>query len=216
VILDFLVLNPQAGTLVAGSERPVVYGHENDAMEDDLSSDAELMGRVGRGDMTALGRLAERHGSRVRAFSYRLLGDWHKAEDVAQETFLRLRQAARKYEPRAGFSTWLYRIAYNLSIDQQRRAVRAPVSLEEAQIERENPSTGDSLEAAELARHVQNAVNGLPPRQRQVILLHRYEGLSHGEISEVTGWSKSAVESLLVRAYENLRKKLAEYEDFAR
>ena len=215
-ILDFFILNPRSGAHVAGVELPVVCDHENGAMENDLSSDAELMGRVGQGDMAALGRLAERHGSRVRAFSYRVLGDWHKAEDVAQETFLRLRQAARRYEPQARFSTWLYRIVYNLSIDQQRRAVRGPVSLEAAQIEQEEPSTGDSLETAELARQVQNAVNGLPPRQRQVILLHRYEGLSHGEISEVTGWSKSAVESLLVRAYDNLRKKLAEYEDFAR
>jgi RNA polymerase sigma-70 factor (ECF subfamily) len=216
VFLDFFLLNLWVDILVRGAELSIVQDHENDAMENDLSSDAELMSRVGRGDMAALGRLAERHGSRIRAFSYRLLGDWHKAEDVAQETFLRLRQAARKYEPQARFSTWLYRIVYNLSIDQQRRAVREPVSLEAAQIEQEDPSTGDSLETAELARQVQNAVNSLPPRQRQVVLLHRYEGFSHGEISEVTGWSKSAVESLLVRAYDNLRKKLAEYEDFAR
>jgi len=183
-------------------------------MENGLSSDAELMGRVGRGDMAALGSLAERHGGRVRAFSYRLLGDWHKAEDVAQETFIRLRQAARNYEPQAKFSTWLYRIVYNLSMDQQRRAVHAPAPIDAGQFEREAPPTGDSLEMAELARQVQEAVNGLPPRQKEVVLLHRYEGLSHGEICEVTGWSRSAVESLLVRAYHNLREKLIEYEDF--
>ena len=180
-------------------------------MENEPSSDAELMARLGQGDMTALGTLAQRHQSRVLSLSYRLLGDWHKAEDVTQETFLRLRRAARAYQPQARFTTWLYRIVHNLSMDQRRRAAKAPMSVDTMQAEQEAPSVGDSIEKAELARVVREAVAGLPERQRRVVILHRYEGLSHAEISEVTGWSKSAVESLLVRAYENLRKKLANY-----
>ena len=185
-------------------------------MEDQSHSDAELMARLGRGDLAALGALAERHQNRVLSLAYRLLGDWHKAEDITQETFLRLRQAARNYEPQARFTTWLYRIVHNLSVDQRRKAVRDPISLDAMQTEREDPGEADSPEKHELAQRVQDAVGELSERQRRAIILHRYEGLSHAEISEVTGWSKSAVESLLVRAYENLRKKLAEYEDFAR
>jgi RNA polymerase sigma-70 factor (ECF subfamily) len=184
-------------------------------MENELPSDIELMARVGRGDSTALGILAQRHQSRVLALSYRLLGDWHQAEDVSQETFLRLRQAAAKYEPTAQFTTWLYRIVHNLSLDQRRRTRNEPVSLEALEADTEEAIPESPAERRELAEVVQAAVGQLSERQRQVIILQRYEGLSHDEIAEVTGWSKSAVESLLVRAYENLRKKLAPYQDFS-
>lgn len=192
---------------------PVVTRVER--MEDQVPSDIELMARLGRGDLAALGVLAERYQDRILSLSYRLLGDWHRAEDVSQETFLRLRQAAGKYEPKAKFTTWLYRIVHNLSLDQQRRTASDPASLEALQTDAEATSQDPPVERRELADAVQNAVAGLPDRQRQVIVLHRYEGLSHEEICEVTGWSKSAVESLLVRAYENLRKKLASYQDFS-
>jgi RNA polymerase sigma-70 factor (ECF subfamily) len=184
-------------------------------MEYESPSDIELMARLGRGDLAALGILAERHQKRVLSFSYRLLGDWHRAEDVSQETFLRLRQAAAQYEPRAKFTTWLYRIVHNLSLDQQRKTANDPVSLEALQADTEETAQDRSAERHELAEAVQRAVGELPERQRRVIILHRYEGLSHEEIGEVTGWSKSAVESLLVRAYENLRKKLASYQNFS-
>jgi len=184
-------------------------------MENDSFSDAELMTRVGRGDMAALGSLAERHRGRVLSLSYRLLGDWHQAEDVAQETFLRLRQAAHAYEPQSKFTTWLYRIVHNLSMDQRRKAWRSPSSLESVETEAVAPMQSDPVEKAELAQLVQRALSQLPDRQRRTVVLHRYEGLSHEEIAEVTGWSKSAVESLLVRAYENLRKNLVEHRDFS-
>jgi len=183
-------------------------------MEPELPSDTELMARLGRGDLAALGALAERHQSRILSLSYRLLGDWHRAEDVVQETFLRLRQAADKYEPQAKFTTWLYRIVHNLSLDQQRKARHVPAPLEDLHTETQDTAQDNSVERRELADVVRNAVGELTDRQRRVVILHRYEGLSHEEICEVTGWSKSAVESLLVRAYENLRKKLTPYQDF--
>ncbi len=184
-------------------------------MVNEQSSDVDLMAQLGAGDMAALGLLAERHQGRVASLAYRLLGDWHRAEDVTQETFLRLQQAARHYQPRAKFTTWLYRIVYNLSIDEQRKAAGGPASREVSEAGGQDISASDSVEKHEAARLVREAVNGLPERQRRVVILHRYEGLSHAEITEVTGWSQSAVESLLVRAYENLRKSLAKYQDFA-
>jgi RNA polymerase sigma-70 factor (ECF subfamily) len=184
-------------------------------MGNELPSDIELMARLGRGDLAALGILAQRYQGRVLSLSYRLLGDWHKAEDVSQETFLRLRQAARQYEPKAKFTTWLYRIVHNLTLDQQRKTRNDPVSLEALPADIEKTVQDSPVERRELAEAVRKAVGELPERQRRVIILHRYEGLSHEEIGEVTGWSKSAVESLLVRAYENLRKKLASYQDFS-
>lgn len=186
-------------------------------MENESPSDVELMARVGLEDRAALGLLAQRHRVRILSLAYRLLGDWHEAEDVAQETLLRVRQAARGYEPQAKFTTWLYRIVHNLTTDRHRRAGRTPLPLEAVQdVEAEDPSQNSPVERAELAQAVQQAIARLPDRQRRVVILHRYEGLSHSEIGEVTGWSRSAVESLLVRAYENLRKNLAQHEDSAR
>jgi len=184
-------------------------------MTDEQASDAELMVRLRRGDTAALGTLALRHQARVISLAYRLLGDWHRAEDVAQETFLRVHEAATKYTPQAKFTTWLYRVVYNLSIDHQRKSRSDPASLEAVEVEPQELPASVSVEKSELAQLVRNAVAELPDRQRVVVVLHRYEGLSHSEICEVTGWSCSAVESLLVRAYENLRKSLLKYRDFA-
>ncbi len=185
-------------------------------MENESHSDIELMARLSRGDLAALGTLAQRHRARVLSLSYRLLGDWHSAEDVAQETFLRLRQAAHRYEPTAQFTTWLYRIVHNLSMDQKRRRRNRPASLEAVQADTKEAAQDRPPEQRELAEAVQRAIGRLSERQRQAIVLHRYEGLSHEEIGQITGWSKSAVESLLVRGYQNLRKELASFEDFSR
>lgn len=185
-------------------------------MANDQFSDTDLMARLGAGDMAALGMLAQRHQQRVVSLAYRLIGDWHHAEDVAQETFLRLRQVAPRYRPEARFTTWLYRVVYNLSIDAQRRIASHPASREVPESETQDASASDSAEKTEAARLVRKAVNDLPERQRRAVILHRYEGLTHAEIVDVTGWSRSAVESLLVRAYENLRKNLEKYHDFPR
>ena len=184
-------------------------------MTNDQLSDTDLMARLGAGDMAALGTLAQRHQKRVISLAYRLIGDWHRAEDVAQETFLRLRQVASRYRPDAQFTTWLYRVVYNLSIDAQRRLANRPTARETGEPDAQDVSASDSVEKIEIARFVREAVNALPERQRRTVILHRYEGLSHAEIAEVTGWSRSAVESLLVRAYENLRKDLEKHKDFA-
>jgi RNA polymerase sigma-70 factor (ECF subfamily) len=206
-IIRILVLNAESCRMPVVMRAP--------CMGNETPSDVELMARLGQGDRAALGALAERHQGRVLSLSYRLLGDWHRAEDVAQETFLRLRLVAGKYQPRAKFTTWLYRIVHNLSMDQRRKARSEPASLEDVPADREDAAQESPVERRELAAVVQNAVGELPERQRRVIILHRYEGLSHEEIGEVTGWSKSAVESLLVRAYENLRKRLVSYQDFS-
>lgn len=184
------------------------------AMTNERISDEELMARLAWQDMSALGQLVHRHQQKVLALAYRILGKWDAAEDVCQETFLRLHKVAKGYTPQAKFTTWLYRIVVNLCIDQQRKSARRAVPLEDVGSNiKANPSD-NGLEKKELAAIVQNAINKLPERQRLVVVLHRYDGLSHEQISEVTGWTKSAVESLLVRAYANLRNSLTKVKDF--
>lgn len=173
--------------------------------------DVKLLSLVGNGEMEALGQLVHRHQDKVLRLAYRMLGRWDLAEDVAQDTFLNLYRAAPRYRPEARFTTWLYRIATNLCLDSRRRERRSPAALPTA-AELATPETAStSVEAKERAETVRRAVQDLPERQRIVLVLHRYERLSYFEVSQVTGWSESAVESLLVRAYANLRKSLAEF-----
>ena len=183
-------------------------------MTNDERTDTELMTRLAAGDMAALGDLVRRHQDKVLSLSYRLLRDWHRAEDVAQETFLRVYSAAKHYKPKAKFTTWLYRIVVNLCFDEQRKRAKTAAPLEYAASEVLAESDCDAAERKEVVGLVKTAVNELPERQRLAVILHRYDGLSHAEIGEVTGWTKSAVESLLVRAYANLREKLGEMKNF--
>ena len=172
-------------------------------------NDVELMARLASGDMSALGELARRHQKRILELAYRTLGSWDLAEDVAQETFLRVHRAAKRYKPTAKFTTWLYRIVFNLCLDEQRKRAKAGMPLEPEISAQLSVSNHDSAEEEELVATVKAAVQALPERQRTALILYRYHDLNHAEISEVTGWTPSAVESLLVRAYANLRGKLA-------
>lgn len=175
-------------------------------------SDADLVTAVGTGDMCALGELIGRHQQEVLALAYRILGRWDLAEDIGQEVFLRVNRSAYKYQPKARVMTWLYRITANLCLDSLRRAKRAPVTMSD-DLRLSASSDPDPLEVSERVDMVRQAVSDLPVRQRTVLNLNRYQGLSHQEITEATGWSRSAVESLLVRAYANLRKSLSDLKE---
>jgi len=106
------------------------------------------------------------------------------------------------------FTTWLYRIVVNLCLDEKRKRARNGTSLDDMTIEARAEPDRDPTERKELSQLVQAAIAELPERQRITLVLHRYDGLSHAQIAQVTGWTPSAVESLLVRAYANLREKL--------
>jgi RNA polymerase sigma-70 factor (ECF subfamily) len=183
-------------------------------MKTDKINDSELMSRLASGRMDALAEIVNRHQDRVIALAYRFLNDWAKAEDVAQETFLRIYKASYNYSPRARFTTWVYRIVVNLCLDEQRKQAKMPISIEEAACALTVDWQSDHIEKKEIIELVKKAIDELPDRQRLAVILHRYENLSYEQICEVTDWTKPAVESLLVRAYANLRKKLGKIENF--
>ncbi|MEW6252948.1 MAG: sigma-70 family RNA polymerase sigma factor [Planctomycetota bacterium] len=166
------------------------------------------MQRIAAGDRAAFAVLVRRHQHAVTSLAYRLLGRWDAAEDVCQNVFVRVWLRAGSYQPQARFQTWLYRVVANLCWDERRRSARRAEPLTLAT----NASVSDpaELERAERAAQVRAAVSQLSDRQRLALVLHRYDGLSHEEIAQITGWSVSAVESCLVRAYERLRRTLAE------
>lgn len=178
------------------------------------TNESELMSRLASGEMEALAEIVDKYQSRVLSIAYRFLNDWTNAEDVSQETFLRIYRAAGSYKPQARFTTWLYRIVVNLCMDERRKQAKTPVSIEETAFLAPVDSESDSAERNETIELVKKAVSELPERQRLAVILHRYENLSYDEICEVTKWTKSAVESLLVRAYANLREKLGKMEKF--
>lgn len=181
--------------------------NNREADRSDSADDHELMRRTAAGDHAAFAVLVRRHQARVLSLAYRLLGRWDAAEDVSAEAFVRVYDRARKYEPQARFTTWLYRIVANLCWDQRRRWSRALETLLDWHDAGAAPT--DPVERDETRRSVRRAIASLPDRQRLVILLHRFEGLDHREIAEITGWSASAVESCLVRAYARLRELLS-------
>lgn len=173
-------------------------------------TDAELMQQLAAGSMSTLGRLVQRYQQRVRTVAYRMTGRWATADDIAQETFLRVYRAAGRYRPTAQFSTWLYRIVVNLCMDETKRRVPR---LAGEELVPDTATPKDPLVQQETVEAVRREIGQLPERQRVAVILHRFENLTHGQIADVTGWSESAVESLLVRAYAQLRDRLKSWAD---
>lgn len=171
--------------------------------------DAQLMRRLAEGDKSALARLVTRHQRAVLELAYRTTHDRSLSEDIAQETFLRVWKSAARYKPTAKFSTWVYRIVVNLCLDSFRK--RKPTGGDPPdQVAPRTEEPTATLERDDRAMAVRRAVASLPERQRIAVVLHRFSELPIRSISEATGWTESAVESLLVRAYAALRESLKE------
>jgi RNA polymerase sigma-70 factor (ECF subfamily) len=177
------------------------------------------MQAVSRGDMTAFEQLVERHQALVAGTVARMLGDNSEVDDVAQQVFVRVWKSAKRYVPRAKFTTWLLKITRNLVFNElRRRKRRAASSLqheageEEMQIADERSQQPDvSLLETELQGAITSAIAQLPETQRMALVLRRYEELSYEEIAEVLDQSVPAVKSLLFRARTELRQRLKSY-----
>lgn len=180
-----------------------VLPHNDDAP----ARDAAWMSRIAQGDRNALGELMRAHQARVFQTACRFAGSADVAEDIVQEAFLRVFRSAAGYRPQAAFTTWLYRLVVNLCWDHRRRAARERRRRSAFPTELMAAAPVDH-ERSERAEQVRAAILALPDRQRLVVILHRFDGLSHGEIREITGWSMGAIESCLVRAYAALRARL--------
>jgi RNA polymerase sigma-70 factor (ECF subfamily) len=171
-----------------------------------LPDDVDLMQRIGRGDARAYRSMVEQHLGSVTRFSERILGNRSEAEDVAQETFLRLWTQAARWTPNAQPKTWLYRVARNLCIDRLRKL--HPTDNVDLQTTSERPS--GLLIRKQTALQVERAMLALPERQRAAITLVHYEGLDSSEACQVLEVSLEALESLLARARRSLREQLRE------
>jgi len=184
-----------------------------------LDADAGLMLRVRQGETDCFNQLLERHRAPVVHFLYRMVQNQAIAEELAQDVFLRVYRSRARYEASAKFSTWLFRIATNLAFNWLRdhKGQQASESLEETpgaparQISDERPSVESRLVREVKLHEVREAVSKLPEKQRAAVLMHKYEEMEYSQIARVLGCSESAVKSLLFRAYESLRARLAKY-----
>ena len=171
--------------------------------------DAELLARFSKGDRAAALALTSRLAPVVFAQAFRMLGDRAEAEDVTQESLLRLWKAAPGWDAtRAKITTWLYRVTSNLCIDRLRKSNRNSGD-EVPEVADETPGIDRKLQATARAQALQHALQTLPDRQRQAMILRHIEDLSNPEISDIMEISVEAVESLVSRGKCALASTLA-------
>jgi RNA polymerase sigma-70 factor, ECF subfamily len=187
-------------------------------------SDVQLMLEVKSGDEQSFELLLHRYRSPLVNFLYRMVRNREQAEDLAQEVFLRVYRARNEYVPSAKFTTWLFRIATNLALNNVRdtRHQRMEMSLDAPltpdsedgderplDVADQHPDIEQHLVEQARSKMIRHAIEKLPEKQRAAVLLHKYQELDYGEIAKILQCSESALKSLLFRAYEALRVELA-------
>jgi len=157
--------------------------------------------------------LVEKHGRMVFRVAYRMTGNESDAEDVVQETFLRAYRNLDRYDSRASFATWIFRIAANCSIDvlraRKRRPDRAwgPDGAGEELVS-SLPSPDTTARASEIGRHVSRALDDLTPQERVAFVLRHFEGRTIREIARSLGIRSNAAKQTVFRAVQKLRRRL--------
>lgn len=195
-------------------------------------ADEELLDRFRRGEARAFEELMRRHRTPLFNFICRSVRNQATAEELLQDTWLRVLQGAGEFQRASKFTTWAYTVARNLCIDQARRAVHRkhpsldqPTGKESAG--EDGPSLGERVAdtrpmvdrqaiGSELQVQLTAAIEALPDDQREVFLLREYSNLPFKEIAEVVGAPENTVKSRMRYALERLQDALAEYEDYAR
>ena len=182
-------------------------------------SESKIMAEVAKGNLSAFREIVECYQNPLLNYINRYTGDRAAAEDIAQEVFLRVFKTAKEYRPLSSFKTWLFKIATNLCLNELRdnKIHRNTIDIFELNeagfvgLVEKNRSPMRELENRELSSTLKKALRILPENQRVALLLHKYSGFSYNEISQIMGCSMSAVESLIHRARQSLRKQLTPY-----
>lgn len=223
-----LVLNNTAlgaGQAARGEERQVARPEAGVGVHAGLdpASDAAAMLRVAAGDEASFDFLVQKHHRPMIHFLYRMVRNQAVAEELAQEVFLRVYRARDSYRAEAKFTTWLYRIATNLAVNNARdtrheRGAQTvyldapdPESGTTPDVADDEPSVEQNILRDERMAAIRKHVMALPERQRMAVLMHKYQGMDYRQIGEVLKLSESATKSLLFRAYQTLRDKLKDF-----
>jgi len=183
-----------------------------------LDTDSELMSKVGQGDKSCFDLLLERHRVLVVNHLFRFVRNRSIAEELAQDVFLRVYRSRTTYRPEAKFTTWLFRITTNIALNWRRdtRHEAAHMRLDEdgplsRKLEPPDPMlrADERLVLDHRAQEIRAAIEKLSPKQQAAVLMHKYQGMDYAEIAEALDCSIPALKSLLFRAYQSLRQRLA-------
>jgi len=183
-----------------------------------LDPDTLLMLKVSSGDEPSFDILLQRHRAQVVNHLYRLVHNWAIAEELAQDVFLRVYRSRAKYQPGAKFATWLFRITTNVALNWRRDTRRETshvrldeeiVHLRKMELCDRAPRADQRLVERDRSKQIQSAIESLPAKQLSAVVMHKYQGMDYREIAAVLNCSIPALKSLLFRAYETLRRRLA-------
>ena len=202
-----------------------VVGDTTAAKYADLDPDVRLMLAVRDDNAQAFEELVNRYQNRLITILHHHVGDRDRAEDLAQEVFLRIFRARKKYQPTARFATWLFTIANNVAsnarrtlarrrevqVQQKATDSRPQLTLEEMAKVASGQMPARRVAKSEMAEVVQLAMRSLNERQRMAVLLCKFEGMSYADIASAMNMSAPAIKSLLSRARGNLKDILEPY-----
>jgi RNA polymerase sigma-70 factor (ECF subfamily) len=174
-------------------------------------TDKELVAGCQRGDTDAFRGLFEKHKDRVYSIALRYCGDEALAQDISQETFLKLFSSIGSFRGDSSFESWLYRLVVNRCFDQKRTTRRLMPLLDEllSVLRAPDESILDEVLRFEMSAHVGLVVRSLPPEQRMVVVLRYTEGLSYDEIAGILGCSSGTIGSRLNRAHKVMARRLS-------
>ena len=178
--------------------------------------DIELLRRFVAGDRSAFDRLVDLYHRQIFRFLYRMVGDWLRAEELAQETFVRAFKGAAGFRGAYRFNTWLYTIARNCARSDLKRSKRRDSGREAIPVDEvvlpggASREPGRSAEKRELAALVRRAIDSLDVDHRTALILTFYEGMSYEEVAEVMGRPRGTIKSWVFRAKRRLAKLLSD------
>jgi len=164
--------------------------------------DWQIIQKIQSGDASSFHEIFHRHKSNIINLAFRFTRSKEAAEDIAQDVFIKIYEGKAKFDPKAKFTTWLYRVTVNASIDFARRKKFSEIPSNIAAEQKEG------LAEEEIKAIVQSAIDSLPEKFRSPILLYQFEEMSHREIASILRITEKAVERRIYHAKEVLRKKL--------
>lgn len=197
-------------SLAMRRDHPVAAPLSSSRALDTSADDADITSRLMRGDASAFARALDLHWNSLRLYAMRLVGDRDAANDIAQDAFVRLWEARAALRS-ASIGSYLYRVAHNLSVDELRkRAVRGRwlMRSEVTSSARSSAGPAEEFDQQELGVAINDALNTLPRRRREIFILAYVDSLSYREIADMMGISQATVKNHIAAALAGVRKEL--------
>jgi RNA polymerase sigma-70 factor (ECF subfamily) len=187
------------------------------------TDETKLVDRICQGELGAFQELVELYKKKVYYLAYDMVGDYHDAEDISQEVFIKVFRHIKKFRKDAALKSWIYQITVNTCIDVQRKKSKKPqVLMESSQMdnlhresswtESRNTDPERHAEANMIQRRIQQLLHKVSPKERSAFVMRYYNELKTNEIASILNVSTNTIQSLLFRARKKLQKELSFYQ----